>query len=295
MSTEVQQYRPFQTMMPSVSPPTQPTTPRNPFTPPTPPPLSSTAALPPYTLPVDSATIDGVRRHQSLTQGAYGRPRDRFERSSGMLGMDHPSNGYRDESRTPRVAQDRIEPPMSPIGRSMWSPSQGGDDGWSRPTQQIQDAFDAMNLGKKMMEMPIQNQILSTTPHRANSEEPAWVSSLVGMPDRVSPRPTRSPNWQDRDPYRQRWPEQMPAGYMPPQALLGAGYPGQPSLRPPQYGGYVNPAFNPVYPSPPGTAPLPSSDADVMELARSKGLNPATYDCHPPQARFFVIKSYTVS
>ncbi|WWD02320.1 hypothetical protein V865_000359 [Kwoniella europaea PYCC6329] len=36
----------------ALSPPSQTTTPRNPFTPPTPPPVSSTAALPPFQLPI---------------------------------------------------------------------------------------------------------------------------------------------------------------------------------------------------------------------------------------------------
>ncbi|EKC98655.1 hypothetical protein A1Q2_07077 [Trichosporon asahii var. asahii CBS 8904] len=43
----------------------------------------------------------------------------------------------------------------------------------------------------------------------------------------------------------------------------------------------------------PAAPQLSEQDLDVIELARSKGLNPATFDCHPPYARFFVIKSYT--
>jgi hypothetical protein len=43
----------------------------------------------------------------------------------------------------------------------------------------------------------------------------------------------------------------------------------------------------------PGGSPMSAQDVDVMELARKKGLNPATFDCRPPYARFFVIKSYT--
>lgn len=55
-----------------------------------------------------------------------------------------------------------------------------------------------------------------------------------------------------------------------------------------------------VFPSPPNTAAptghgIGAQDREVIELARRKGLNPATFNCQPQNARFFVIKSYTVS
>lgn len=55
-----------------------------------------------------------------------------------------------------------------------------------------------------------------------------------------------------------------------------------------------------VYPSPPSSAAptghgMGAQDREVIELARKKGLNPATFNCQPQNARFFVIKSYTVS
>jgi len=79
-----------------------------------------------------------------------------------------------------------------------------------------------------------------------------------------------------------------------PQMPMGQGYPLGAQ-------GYLGAPFTPSYAPPPPTGPIPSpagpplsaQDLDVLELARSKGLNPATFDCHPPSARFFVIKSYT--
>ena len=282
MRTAHEMARPGQPIVQVMSPPTQPSTPRNPFTPPTPPPASSTAALPPYPLPVDNSNGADVRRHQSFTQGyrPNSRSRDHLDGRSSTLGVDQRQDL---SDQTPRLGS-QIEPPTSPIGRSVWSPSAGGDDGWNRSTQQLQDAFEAMQLGKRMMDVQVPSQG-GMPPH--HQEEPSWVANLVGHQDRRSPQPTRSPHW-DRDP-RQWPPNQVPFLSPPPQV----GYPGQPSLKPQYqqpYGYMGQPQLNPMYPSPPSTA---DQVADVIELARAKGLNPSTYDCHPPQARFFVIKSYT--
>lgn len=80
------------------------------------------------------------------------------------------------------------------------------------------------------------------------------------------------------------------------QGYMGGNYLGTPFNA----GGYATPP-GPLPSMPPGSlgmpggpvAPMSAQDVDVMELARKKGLNPATFDCRPPYARFFVIKSYT--
>ena len=317
-----------------MSPPTEPNTPHNPFTPPSPAPASSAAAFPPFHLPNDdhrvpspSDTGADIKRHQSLTQG-YGsssRVRERLERSPAVLTLQRDDlRRLGGHSRT--ISTD--QPPTSPIGHSVWSPAQSGDDGWNRPsTQQLQDAFQAMNMGPiagdgSAMRQPQPQQDLARGQHLA--DEPSWVTNLVGHAERISPQPVRTasaPNWGQRDMYGRP----VDAGVMPPQWLAQQqsflGQYGQgvyQNLMPPGYGGmgmrnggqpgppgtpsfaqafspYLAQPFVPAYPSPPGTAPLPSEDAAVIELAKQKGLNPATYNCRPAQARFFVIKSYTVS
>ncbi|ORX38432.1 YT521-B-like domain-domain-containing protein [Kockovaella imperatae] len=283
MRTAAERARLDQSIGSVLSPPTQPSTPRNPFTPPTPPPVSSTAALPPYTLGSDMPIGADIRRHQSFTHGYRVNGRSRDIRNAGF-GME-PAQDLAESSQS---LSDRVVPPTSPIGRSVWSPSNGGDDGWERSTQQLQDAFEAMQLGKRMMDVSGQAGMDTRMP-LPSQEEPAWVANLVGQPDRRSPAPSRSPHWAERDP-RQWGPNQMPYLTPPPQV----GYPGQPSLKQPYqqhpYGYMPPPSVSNMYPSPPNTA---DQMADVMELARSRGLNPSTFDCHPTQARFFVIKSYT--
>jgi hypothetical protein len=321
-----------------MSPPTEPNTPHDPFTPPSPPPASSTAAFPPFHLPHDdlyaASPSDNngadIKRHQSLTQG-YGssnRVRERLERSPAVLTLHQRDDLRRLGGHGRTISTD--QPPTSPIGHSVWSPAQSGDDGWSRPNaQQLQDAFQAMNMGPisagegAALREPQPQQDLSRVPHLA--DEPSWVTNLVGHAERIPPQPVRTasaPNWNNRDMYGRP----IDAGAMPPQWLAQQqSFLGQPfgqgvyqNLLPPGYGGvpgmrnggqpgqsgtpsfsqafspYLAQPFVPAYPSPPGTAPLPSEDAAVIELAKQKGLNPATYDCRPAQARFFVIKSYTV-
>lgn len=330
-------------MSSSISPPSQSNTPQYPFTPPSPPPVSSTAAFPPFQLPIggpQSATEGAdIKRHQSLTQG-YGtsnRVRDRLERSPAVLNLQ--TRG--DHRRVGDAPHGQDQPPTSPLGNSVWSPSQGGDDGWARPsTQHIQDAFQAMHLGHPVDHRqqgrgtpPNAEAMRQPQPniYRPNGgaqhhigDEPSWVANLVGHAERISPQPVRTasaPNWPDRDAYLRGQPGQnmqppwqnppflgQPFGYLPPNQAFAPGY--DPRTGAPKhnnaiqpganfmqlYPGYVNPAnLNPLYPSPPVTASLPSEDVDVIALAKSKGLNPASFDCQPAQARFFVIKSYTVS
>jgi hypothetical protein len=164
--------------------------------------------------------------------------------------------------------------------------------------------------------------------------EPSWVASLVGHDVVPRPRSAHTPHsqqWQDQDVHRQqgmlpgqpRWDQpQLPLGYMQsPQQLLGPY--GMPlkgmnlNVNVGQYPGYATPPMgmgpgymaSPMYQSPATTHMLGPQDQAVIELARSKGLNPATFNCRPPvvsqltlsagnradeKARFFVIKSYTV-
>ncbi|WVF72871.1 hypothetical protein IAT40_007689 [Kwoniella sp. CBS 6097] len=358
------QYRPLQ----ALSPASHTTTPRNPFTPPTPPPVSSTAALPPFHLPLpDQQNYQAqnnpgadLKRHQSLTQG-YGssnRVRERLERSPAILTLEQREDIRRrmTSSKTP----DNEQPPISPIVPSVWSPSlpAGQDDGWSRAaSQQLQDAFDAMNLGRRMMgaenngeysgdrKMTLETNVLrhpqpatsiGTNGHHFShsGEEPSWVASLVGgdHTPQVAPRSAGpgTMSWQDRDvafrhqphsftpqPHQQlarqqggwtdpnQFMNQQQLNFIQQQQLLasaggfGGGMKGVQPFQQPLQASYLGAPFSPAYPSPPSTAMMQgpggmsNQDRDVIELARQKGLNPATYNCRPNAARFFVIKSYT--
>ncbi len=312
------EVRMLQPIPSAVSPPSHPATPHNPYSVPSPPPLSSAAAFPPFQITKDNgrngqlAEKSDLKRHQSLTQG-YGsssRVRERLERSPAVLTL-HQREGFR------RLTDNGEQPPTSPIGHSVWSPSHGGDDGWNRPsTQHLQDAFQAMNIGlsqdgskQTQSENLLQSQE-NLTPNRQNSlaEEPSWVANLVGHADRISPRPVRTasaPGWPNAaaylpgQPVPQLWINQPP---YPQQMAYRQIYIDnrQPGARTPVHQTaqfappYPHLTQQPLYPSPPGTALSPSEDINVIELAKSKGLNPATFDCQPAQARFFVIKSYTV-
>ncbi|ORY35506.1 YT521-B-like domain-domain-containing protein [Naematelia encephala] len=248
-----------------ISPPTQQSTPHHPFTPPTPPPVSSSAALPPFQYS-GSGGAD-IKRHQSLTYGSSSRVRERLERSPALLSLEQREDLLRRE-----MAPRPNEPPLSPLGNSMWSPSNAVDDGWNRPlvanTQQITDALEAMNLGRRMMD--------DKGPAAHPGDEPSWVANMVGLPNGHSPQPLRTAPW---------------------DAARQYGYPQTAKPMPYQqpFPSYLASPFTPLYPTPPATAPLPLQphDLDVISLARDKGLNPATFDCRPPAARFFVIKSYT--
>jgi hypothetical protein len=368
-------HRSMHAMTQAVSPPTEPATPRNPFTPPTPPPVSSSAALPPYGYSLaelnsmEDAHHEGadIKRHQSLTHG-YGsssRVRDRLGRSPGLLTLDQRDDQQRGSQGPPHHTRtlSGVDGTTSPIGHNLWSPSQPLEgDGWSRPNmQQVQNAFDAMSLGRRMMgpgsDMvgPPQG---SGNRQVSSSEEPSWVANLVGMSGEISPQPpVRSASagaglgggqaqWSSLPPLPQpRWPGQLQVdqmqqpymnmggaqlGYLQQQQLLaaygglkgpgGMPFPMQPGHNQ-QMGGYTQPfpgfmsPFNNagMYPNTPVTAPAGgANDAEVLELARKKGLNPASFECRPQQvclrctytwirandaffvqARFFVIKSYT--
>ena len=199
--------------------------------------------------------------------------------------------------------------------------SHPGDDGWSRPgTQQLHDAFEAMQLGRRMMGMENGQRdggrrpspsaaVVNPVPTVAHpGEEPSWVASLVGMPDRMSPQPPVGTPvtsiWQDRDAFLpgqlpQSWPEQNQfmggMSYLQQQQqLLSAqgynngtgvnhGFPVQPEpgqYQQPYPPAYMGTPFSSLYPTPPASA-MPAQDRDVIELARRKGLNPATFNCRP--------------
>lgn len=316
--------------------------------------MSSTAALPPFQLPLSDNRLEpgaDIKRHQSLTQG-YGRVRERLERSPAVLSLEQRDDLRRrlvEEAAQPQglqpADQQAEEPPTSPIGTSLWSISHRGDDGWTRPTQQLQEAFDAMQIGRTTPRQQSERRLVVDTaatmpgdaaaglpPHLVHpAEEPSWVTNLVGQADRFqsSQAPVRSASaggWNDREAllrsqgYSQQLPQRWdqaqlmspPLTYLQQHQLLAAGYGGMPPFKQPQSAAplgqfaqpppYLNPAFNPALAHPYGQLPNPAlqpppphQDMAVIELARSKGLNPATYNCRPSQARFFVIKSYTVS
>ncbi|RXK42434.1 hypothetical protein M231_00424 [Tremella mesenterica] len=367
-STGEMHYKPSVT----VSSPTESNNPQQALSSPTPPPASSTAALPPFPLPLpDNTSLEpgaDVKRHQSLTQG-YGRVRERLERSPALLTLeqrdeirkqnDQSSNNVPTHARRISEAPEE-EPPLSPLDNGVWSRStiSPADGGWSRQ-QQMQDAFEAMQLGRRMMggDLPPQTkddrghgsgviqEILANPLNtqqnqngrpRAGSEEPSWVSTLVGGPERRSPLPPQQSQqgfanlpWAEREALlrsqgmNQRWDPNNNSNFIPQhmylspqsQQIISNPYikPGQlPNLtlsipgvpysqsQPLHHLQPLQPIpanFQPgayPYATPPPTAMVTSAqDQAVIELAKSKGLNPATFDCRPTQARFFVIKSYT--
>ncbi|KIR41949.1 YTH domain family 2 [Cryptococcus deuterogattii 99/473] len=186
-----------------------------------------------------------VKRHQSLTHG-YGsssRVRDRLERSPAItLEPREP----RDTSGVRVKIDTRFEdePPTSPIGPSVWSNNLSRtDDGWSsaplnqnarNASQQLQDAFEAINLGRNMVapngsallandldprgRLGLETDIMrrpqpsSNAPapgrqglQRMNSgaEEPSWVNKLVGgdstpMVGNVMSRSSSALGWGER-------------------------------------------------------------------------------------------------
>jgi hypothetical protein len=241
-------------------------------------------------------------------------------------------------------------PSTSPIGSSMWSAQASGNgwsglDQLSNTFDNlhINRRFDnGQNLGYQQPQQIQQDRrgtpnrdYLPPMPMTAGPiGEPSWVAGLVGHDIVPRPRSAHTPHWQDQDmlrhqqgmlPFQQQWDmEQIPMGYMQHQGqqlpgpfnmpLKGVNsnvgqYPGYPPmLGMNSNNGYMG---SPMYPTPPASAhALGPQDQAVIELARSKGLNPASFNCRPPvvsptlvltglpltwQARFFVIKSYTVS
>ncbi|KAI9637385.1 YT521-B-like domain-containing protein [Dioszegia hungarica] len=267
--------------------------------PPTPssafPPASSTAALPPFSLPTQQGA--DIKRHQSLGASHYGRGRGHLTLSPLDPRMYDPSEEA---------------PPTSPIGRSVWAPNQPsvGDDGWSRSIQGVQEAFTAMNFrgGQDGPGSHLGGPL--TYPHA--QEEPSWVANLVGGRDNSPAPPLRAPSapaspWQN-DALRRAGGGQFGNQIWPDgQGYINLNYLQQQQQQQQHqqqmmavYGGiqqgYKNGGMSPMPPNgfynqPP--PPPPAQDQEVIELARKKGLNPATFDCRPHNARFFVIKSYT--
>lgn len=259
-----------------------------------------------------------VRRHQSLTHD-YGRGR---EPSQALLSLDQredlrrrlaasPSAHSQHSSGTPAEGgHSRQRSDIDGIGRNLWTPGATGDDGWNdaAAAQQIQEALDQLSL-REAGQRPLHPPQLG--------DEPTWVTNLVGMPGQPSPQPPQQRQlWDDRaGPYANypNWPggnvpapllfqQQQLYANQQAQLKIAAGlpvHPGVPLLPQPGYN-YLGSPFTAGYPAPPGAnlpipapVPLSAQDLDVIELARSKGLNPATFDCRPAAARFFVIKSYT--
>lgn len=110
----------------------------------------------------------------------------------------------------------------------------------------LHEAFETMQLARKPSNR--------TPPVQSSNDEPSWVANLVGQAD-----PAR--NWHERQ--DARWDQ---------------GYGTQPYPFPPK--SYAPVPYMP-YPTPPHTAMLQNHDMAVIELARSKGLNPATFNCRP--------------
>lgn len=281
------------------------------FTPPTPPPVSSTAALPPFQLGHGGA--GDIKRHQSLNQG-YGRlQRERLERTNALLSLDQREEEAR--RRAGSRGENHEPPPTSPIGPSMWS-AQAGENGWSTNLNGLAETFDGLQLHRREAMAGYQAQaagggggarrmgetdLLPPMPATAGPMgEPSWVANLVGH-DVAPLRSAHSPNWTDRDallrqhqqgmlpPHQQRWDQgHVPLAYLQQQQqqqlqgayglAMKAQYPGYAPPNPGYMGGAA-----PMYPSPPVSAHmLGPQDQAVIELARAKGLNPATYNCRPP-------------
>ncbi|GMK53698.1 hypothetical protein CspeluHIS016_0102840 [Cutaneotrichosporon spelunceum] len=219
------------------------------------------------------------------------------------------------------------------LGRSLWTPGAPapGEDGWSSSAstaQQLQDALDALSIrdgGQMHRPAPTMGEEPSWVTNLVGVPgQPSPTSQVrpLGWDDRNSPY-TSLGQW-GGGPSLQPPPllyQQQQQLYAQTQAQLklqaagiGGGLPlhGLPPMHLQQGymgGNYMGAPFNTGYGAQPGPMhgvgglllghgmsggpPMSAHDVDVMELARSKGLNPATFDCRPPYARFFVIKSYT--
>lgn len=303
---------------------------RIPHSPPPPPPPFSLATPPRSKSHLPGGGFDDdlpgatVRRHQSLTHD-YGHGR---EPSQALLSLDQredlrrrlaasPSGHSQHSSGTPAESggHSRQRSELDGISRNLWTPGATGDDGWNdaAAAHQLQEALDQLSLRDNGLRPRHPPQL---------GDEPSWVTNLVGMPGQPSPQPPPHRQlWDDRSgtPYGSygNWPggnvpapllyqQQQIYANQQAQLKIAAGlpvHPGVPLLPQPGYN-YLGSPFTPGYPAPPGanipgagapvsSVPLSAQDLDVIELARSKGLNPATFDCRPPAARFFVIKSYT--
>lgn len=292
------------------------------FTPPTPPPVSSSAALPPFQL--GHAGAGDIKRHQSLNHG-YGRVRERLERTSGLLSMDQRDDARRRPGTS--SSESHEAPPTSPIGPSMWS-AQAGENGWTSLNQLSDQfdslqlnrriaehnggggggvGYQGPSPGPGQRRAP-EHELLPPMPQTAGPiGEPSWVAGLVGHDVAPQVRSAHAASWQDRDallrqhqqgmlpPHHQQQQPRWDQGHVPlaylqqqqQQQLLGSYGRGQyPGYAPSPQPGYM-PA--PMYPSPPVSAHmLGPQDQAVIELARAKGLNPATYNCRPHAVSSFL-------
>lgn len=281
------------------------------------PPASSTAALPPFQL--GSSTTD-IRRHQSLNNG-QGRDRDRNGRSGRILSPDQ-GDDRQDPRNLDPPPTSPMGPSMWSMqaGASGWSGLEQLSNSFDnlQLNRRIGDTG-TTNMG---YQQPQQNRreapstdLLPSMPMTAGViGEPSWVASLVGHD--VVPRPRsahtpHTPHWQDQEmlnrqpgmlPFQHRWDqEQIPMEYM--QQHQQPQLPGpynmpfkgmNQNINVGQYPGYGNQSMMgmnpnqgymgaPLYPTPPpSTHMLGPQDQAVIELARSKGLNPASFNCRPP-------------
>lgn len=203
-------------------------------------------------------------------------------------------------------------PPTSPIGPSMWS-VQAGDSGWAN-VNQLSSTFDNLQLNRRVesdndfgYQQPQAQRgqpggnLLPPMPMTAGAiGEPSWVASLVGHDIVPRPRSAHTPHaqWQVPDSMHrsqqgmlpQQWDQRAP--YIPQQHMGGYGMPMKhvnPNMG--QYPGYAPQPMHqgygaPMYNNPPPSAHmLGPQDQAVIELARSKGLNPASFNCRPPIVR----------
>lgn len=202
----------------------------------------------------------------------------------------------------------------------MWS-AQASGNGWSS-LDHLSNNFDNLQLNRRLdvnmgYQQPNQSQpdrrgtpsrdLLPSMPMTAGPiGEPSWVAGLVGHDIVPRPRSAHTPHWQDQDgfhrqqgmlPFQNQWDRaQIPMGYMQHQGQQLPGpfnmplkglnpnvgqYPGYPPTPGTTHNqGYMGP---PMYPTPPtSTHALGPQDQAVIELARTKGLNPATFNCRPP-------------
>lgn len=177
---------------------------------------------------------------------------------------------------------------------------------------QNQSQSQGQGQGRRMTD---QIQLLPPLPQTAGPMgEPSWVTNLVGHDIPPQVRSAHSASWQDRDallrqhqqgmlpPHQQQQQQRWDQGHVPLAYLqqqqqqhqqqqmqgvhggygMGMGMKNQYSAPGyPQHGGggYMG---APVYSTPPPSAhALGPQDQAVIELARAKGLNPATYNCRP--------------
>jgi hypothetical protein len=176
---------------------------------------------------------------------------------------------------------------------------------------QMQSQGSGQGHGRRLQD---QVQLLPPLPQTAGPMgEPSWVTNLVGHDIPPQARSAHNPTWQDRDAllrqhqqgmlpphqqqmHQQRWDQgHVPLAYLQQQqqqqmagvqAGYGMGIKNQyPGPGYPQHGGggYMG---APIYSTPPPSAhALGPQDQAVIELARAKGLNPATYNCRPQSVR----------